>query len=79
MEVPTYFLMGRHDTVVSSEMLIRYFRKLDAPRGKKIIWFEDADHAPHLEMPARYRSVMREIRAETCVHPHRSLAPALQK
>ena len=74
LNVPTYFLMGRHDTVVSSEMLVRYFGELDAPRGKKIIWFDDADHAPHLEMPERYRAAMRDIRAETYVPSRRSLA-----
>jgi pimeloyl-ACP methyl ester carboxylesterase len=75
-KVPVYFLMGRHDTVVSSEMLVRYFATLDAPRGKKIIWFDDADHAPHLEMPERYRAVMRQIRAETLSRSRGSLAPA---
>jgi len=65
INVPVYFLMGRHDTVVSDVVLARYFHALRAPRGKRLIWFERSDHAPHLEEPAKFREVMREVRAAT--------------
>ena len=65
INVPVYFLMGRHDTVVSDVVLARYFQTLRAPRGKHLIWFERSDHAPHLEEPAKFREVMREVRAAT--------------
>ena len=60
LEVPAWFLMGRHDTLVSSTVLARYFRELRAPRGKHLVWFEKADHVLHLEEPAKYRDVMRD-------------------
>ena len=65
MDVPVYFLMGRHDTVVSDAVLARYFQALRAPRGKRLIWFDRSDHAPHLEEPEKFRAVMRGVRAAT--------------
>jgi len=46
-------------------VLARYFHALRAPRGKRLIWFERSDHAPHLEEPAKFREVMRKVRAAT--------------
>ena len=65
IEVPVWFLMGRHDTVVSGAVLARYFRALRAPRGKRLVWFEKSDHAPHLEEPEKYRAIMQEVRDAT--------------
>lgn len=63
--VPVWFVMGRHDTVVSDTVLARYFHALRAPRGKRLVWFEDSDHAPHLEESKKFRAVMREVRGGT--------------
>jgi pimeloyl-ACP methyl ester carboxylesterase len=62
IDLPAWFLMGRHDTVVSDAVLARYFRTLQAPRGKHLVWFYRSNHAPHLEEPVKYRATMREIR-----------------
>ncbi len=62
LELPVVFLAGRHDTVVNSAVIERYFKALKAPRGKRLVWFEKSDHAPHLEEPAKFRAVMEEIR-----------------
>lgn len=58
IEVPVYFLVGRDDYNTPFELVNEYFEKLDAPRGKKIIWFENSAHAPFLEEPDRYAEVM---------------------
>ena len=65
LEVPAWFLIGRHDTVVSGTVAERYFQKLKAPQGKHLVWFENSDHAPHLEEPEKYRAVMMAIRRAT--------------
>lgn len=65
VEVPVWFVMGRHDTVVSDTVLARYFATLHAPRGKRLVWFENSAHAPHLEEPDKFRATMRDIRAAT--------------
>ena len=61
-EVSVWFLIGRHDTVVSSVIVERYFRTLHAPLGKRLIWFEKSGHAPHLEEPEKYRAIMQDVR-----------------
>ncbi len=60
IDVPVYFFLGRHDTVVTSEVAQRYFNALDAPRGKRIVWFENSGHFPHFAEAERYRQVMTE-------------------
>jgi pimeloyl-ACP methyl ester carboxylesterase len=71
IDVPVYFLEGRHDRLVtaSSEMAERYFDALEAPKGKQLIWFDNSSHWPQLEEPNRYRRAMREI--EDVIGPHR--------
>jgi pimeloyl-ACP methyl ester carboxylesterase len=63
IDVPVYFLEGRHDRLVtaSSEMAERYFATLEAPKGKQLIWFENSGHWPQLEESARYQRAIREI------------------
>lgn len=50
LEVPVYFLEGRHDMEAPSALAERYFRALVAPR-KKLIWFERSAHFVNTEEP----------------------------
>ncbi len=61
LEVPVFFFTGRHDMVVTPEMIERYFNALEAPRGKQMIWFEHSGHWPHFQESARYRAALREV------------------
>ena len=62
LDVPVYFLEGRHDRVVtvSAAMAERYFTSLDAPRGKHLIWFDNSGHWPQLEEPKKFQRVLVE-------------------
>lgn len=60
VETPGYFLLGRDDHVVTAEVALRYFDALEAPRGKRLIWFEHSAHWPQLEEPEKFRRVMVE-------------------
>ncbi|HSH39663.1 MAG TPA: alpha/beta hydrolase [Chthoniobacterales bacterium] len=60
MEVPVYFLEGRNDHVVTAAVAERYFDALEAPRGKRFIWFEHSAHWPQLDEPEKFRRVMVE-------------------
>lgn len=53
LDAPVYFFLGRHDTVLTAAVAGRYFRRLQAPRGKQLVTFENSDHWPHLEEPGR--------------------------
>jgi pimeloyl-ACP methyl ester carboxylesterase len=58
LEVPVYIFVGRYDYNTPVELVEEYFEKLDAPKGKHLIWFEDSGHTPFLEEPERYAKVM---------------------
>jgi len=48
LNVPVYFLLGRHDHQVSSALAEEYFKILKAPK-KQIVWFENSGHNPQFE------------------------------
>jgi pimeloyl-ACP methyl ester carboxylesterase len=60
IDVPVYFFEGRHDYTVpvTAALAERYFQALDAPKGKRLIWFEHSAHFPQLEEPKEYRRVL---------------------
>jgi len=64
IEVPTYFFLGRYDKVVAAEVAEKYFNALDAPRGKRLIWFEKSGHWPHFEEPLRFQEEVTRAAAE---------------
>lgn len=45
LEVPAYFLIGRHDVNAPPKLTEEYFNLLTAPR-KELIWFENSGHNP---------------------------------
>ncbi len=65
MDVPVWLFLGRYDTVLSGPLAESYFRKLRAPRGKHLVWFEHSDHILHLEENARFRAELRAVLAAT--------------
>ncbi|MEP7248881.1 MAG: alpha/beta hydrolase [Spartobacteria bacterium] len=58
LEVPVYFFLGRHDKVVTAEVAERYFHALAAPRGKRLIWFEESGHWPQFHERKKYRDAL---------------------
>lgn len=78
IEVPAYFFLGRHDHTVtaSAAMAEEYFRALDAPQGKELVWFEQSDHWPQLQEPEKYREELRRA-AGTVISP--ALAPRIAR
>ena len=57
LDVPVFFFLGAHDhtAIASAAMAEQYFNALDAPRGKRLIWFEHSGHWPQLEEPQRFQ------------------------
>jgi len=58
LEVPVYFFEGRHDYNTPWELVQEYYEKLDAPKGKTLIWFENSAHSPNLEEPEQFAEEM---------------------
>jgi len=51
LDVPVYFLVGRHDFNAPFELTQAYYERLNAPHGKQIIWFEDSAHDIFFDQP----------------------------
>ncbi len=59
LEVPVYFVMGRHDYNVPFELARDYYDRLDAP-SKQWIWFESSAHMPNFGEPEKFNKFMLE-------------------
>ena len=59
LNVPVLFCLGRHDQATPSSLAARYYAELDAPT-KRLIWFENSAHFPHLEEPERFLAGLLE-------------------
>ncbi len=64
--VPVYFLVGRHDIIVSHVLAEQYYEHLSAPAGKNLVWFEKSAHRPFYEEQEKFMDVMiNQIKNET--------------
>jgi pimeloyl-ACP methyl ester carboxylesterase len=57
LDVPVYFLIGRHDINAPVTLTEQYYELLDAPH-KEIVWFEHSGHTPWVHESARFVQVM---------------------
>jgi pimeloyl-ACP methyl ester carboxylesterase len=59
LEVPVYFLIGRHDINAPVALTEEYYELLDAPH-KQIVWFEHSGHTPWVSESDRFVEAMVE-------------------
>ena len=57
LEVPVYFLIGRHDVNAPPKLTEEYFNLLTAPH-KELIWFERSGHSPWMNESVKFIDVM---------------------
>jgi len=62
LEVPVYFLIGRHDVNAPPKLTEEYFNILTAPH-KELIWFEHSGHSPWMNESAQFIDVMLKIKS----------------
>lgn len=62
LEVPVWFMCGRHDLTVNTGLTKEYFERLKAPE-KRFYLFENSAHSPLFEEPERFREVVMEVTA----------------
>ena len=60
LQVPVYFLLGRHDLNTPSTLAARYLDDLDAPL-KKLVWMEDSAHFPFWTQADAFHRELRLI------------------
>lgn len=59
LDVPVYFLIGRHDINAPVVLTEQYYQVLDAPH-KELIWFEYSGHTPWVAENERFVQVIVE-------------------
>jgi pimeloyl-ACP methyl ester carboxylesterase len=59
LKIPVFFMEGRFDHEVPSDIAARYFASLRAP-FKELIWFERSAHLPHSEERGLFNKLMVE-------------------
>jgi pimeloyl-ACP methyl ester carboxylesterase len=65
LEVPVYFLIGRHDVNAPTVLAEEYYQLLEAPH-KELIWFERSGHNPWVTESARFADVVvNKVLAQT--------------
>jgi len=73
LEVPVYFINGRHDYNTPVILVEAYAELLDAPY-KEIIWFENSAHWIPFEEPEKFNDVLiNKVRKHS--HPNKPLRP----
>jgi pimeloyl-ACP methyl ester carboxylesterase len=60
LEVPVYFLIGRHDVNAPPKLTEEYFNLLTAPH-KELIWFERSGHNPWVNESSKFVDAMVKI------------------
>ena len=57
IDVPVVMVQGRRDQVAPGAAAQRYASTLQAP-GKRLVWFDNSAHTPHLEEPGKFRDLL---------------------
>ncbi|UNC92089.1 alpha/beta fold hydrolase [Candidatus Contubernalis alkaliaceticus] len=64
VEIPVYFITGRHDYIAPFELVEEYYHHLKAP-SKELIWFENSAHSPIFEEIELFQQILvQKIRHE---------------
>ena len=64
LDVPAFLLQGRHDYVAPPATAEQYYRALQAPKGKQLIWFEESAHMPQYEEPGKFREILLQVKQQ---------------
>ena len=60
MQTPIYFLQGVYDAASPYQTVYNFYEKLNAPKVKQFITFEDSAHMPHYEEPEKFLTLLIE-------------------
>lgn len=60
LDAPVFFMVGRHDHVISPRLSAEFLAAVEAP-DKTILWFERSGHMLPFEEPERFNEEVRQI------------------
>ena len=80
ISVPVVFFAGRYDYTTPFVLVEQFYASLHAP-FKKLIWFEQSAHTPHMEEPEKFQRALIALADEFCSqkHPREALVAKLKK
>lgn len=61
LKMPVTYIQGRDDPLIPGELIERYVRALDAPKGKRLVMVDEAGHMPHFENPRAFERAVVEV------------------
>lgn len=64
VDCPVYFFEGKYDIIVSSKLAEKYYNKLIANKGKKLVWFNNSAHRPHIEEPDKFVEELLKVKSQ---------------
>jgi pimeloyl-ACP methyl ester carboxylesterase len=70
VDVPVFFLLGRHDRHADSRIAATYFETLQAP-AKQLIWFDDSAHNVPFEEPETFNERVVSALESVDIRRHR--------
>lgn len=75
LNVPVFFLQGKHDYLTPGVLVERYFEKLQAPH-KELIWFHVSGHHPLYEERRKFQNILIKRVRPRCLQQSK---PGLKK
>jgi pimeloyl-ACP methyl ester carboxylesterase len=60
VQVPVFFLLGKHDYQVPFQASVEYFEHIKAPK-KELFWFEKSGHTPMYEETEKFIKTIQQI------------------
>jgi pimeloyl-ACP methyl ester carboxylesterase len=63
LDVPIWFVQGKHDRNTPTVLTEEYFQVLEAPRGKHWVLFDESAHFPMYEEPQKFLQVLKSTSA----------------
>lgn len=70
LKSPAFFLLGRNDHWVPTEVSLAYIEVLEAP-SKEVVWFERSGHEPFMDEPDRFNATMIDLVRPVLMDPPR--------
>lgn len=67
LAIPVYFLHGRYDHAVPSQLSFQFFQQIAAPY-KEFIWFENSAHSLNKEEPIKFQQTLINLKSKHGLH-----------
>jgi pimeloyl-ACP methyl ester carboxylesterase len=67
IKVPIYFFEGKYDMTTPPFLVEKFYKNLDAKKGKQLITFENSAHFPMIEEKNKYQQLLIKIRTNHAI------------